>query len=102
MYNDPNCKPWTSRTWAPVGFSSRDEFLLQDKAVKTKKTFDSGAFEESATGVTTTISSVSTFGNEKSGMGNGVKIAVSGVNSKSSSILENDGRGGSGVEIVGD
>jgi len=23
MYNDPNCKAWNSRSWAPVGYSSR-------------------------------------------------------------------------------
>ena len=23
MYNDPACKPWTSRKWAPPGYTSR-------------------------------------------------------------------------------
>jgi MFS transporter, SP family, sugar:H+ symporter len=32
MYNDPNCKPWTSRSWAPQGFSNRDDLIAQDKA----------------------------------------------------------------------
>lgn len=36
MYNDPLCKPWTSRTWAPVGFASRDEFVAQDREVEKK------------------------------------------------------------------
>ncbi|KAJ7734214.1 general substrate transporter [Mycena olivaceomarginata] len=37
MYNDPACKPWTSRQWAPLGYSSRrepdgsDETHLDDK-----------------------------------------------------------------------
>lgn len=25
MYNDPNCKAWTSGRWAPPGYSSRKE-----------------------------------------------------------------------------
>ncbi len=29
MYNDPNCKPWTSRSWAPEGFDSRAHMLDQ-------------------------------------------------------------------------
>ena len=27
MYCDPACKPWTSRSWAPEGFSTRQEFV---------------------------------------------------------------------------
>jgi len=23
MYNDPDCKPWTSRQWVPAGYSTR-------------------------------------------------------------------------------
>ncbi|KAL0948001.1 hypothetical protein HGRIS_010623 [Hohenbuehelia grisea] len=26
MYTDPNCKPWTSRHWAPAGFATRQEY----------------------------------------------------------------------------
>ncbi|KAI0781709.1 general substrate transporter [Irpex lacteus] len=37
MYNDPNCKPWTSRTWAPEGFASRDDIVAQDKANLARK-----------------------------------------------------------------
>ena len=111
MYNDPNCKPWTSGSWTPVGYGSRSDFLLQKKAVETKNTFDSGAFEEKATGRVATIGSASSFENEnekkeneKSGMGNGIRISVSGVNNRSSSILENEGRAsrmGSDIEIIG-
>lgn len=25
MYCDPNCKPWTSVSWVPAGYSSRSE-----------------------------------------------------------------------------
>jgi len=32
MYNAPDCKPWTSRHWAPPGFSSRSEFAEHIKA----------------------------------------------------------------------
>lgn len=27
MYNDPNCKPWHSRAWAPPGFETRDDLV---------------------------------------------------------------------------
>lgn len=96
MYNDPTCKPWTSGSWAPVGYSSRRDYYTQKKTVETK-TFDNG---ENATGVIS--GSVSSFEkskeNEKS---NGVRISVSGVN-RSSSILGNEGSAmGSGVEIIG-
>jgi len=30
MYNDPNCKPWTSRSWAPPGYSDRRD-LVEEK-----------------------------------------------------------------------
>ena len=90
MYNDPKCKPWTSRSWAPVGYSSRRDFTLQKKAVETKKTtFDSGSFEKEE----------SSKENEK---GNGVRISVSGVNRSSSTILGNGGSGmSSDIEIIG-
>ena len=112
MYNDPNCKPWTSGSWTPVGYGSRNDFLLQKKAVEAKNTFDNGAFEENATGRVATNGSASSFENEneknskeneKNGMGNGIRISVSGVN-RSSSILENEGRAsrmGSDIEIIG-
>jgi len=32
MYIDPNCKPWTSRRWAPPGFSSRRAVIDQTRA----------------------------------------------------------------------
>lgn len=26
MYTDRRCKPWTSRSWAPEGYASREEY----------------------------------------------------------------------------
>ncbi|KAF9530744.1 general substrate transporter [Crepidotus variabilis] len=37
MYNDPNCKPWTSSSWAPPGFSSRGDLIEQTKAAESQK-----------------------------------------------------------------
>lgn len=31
MYNDPRCKPWNSRKWAPEGFSSREQVGLRNR-----------------------------------------------------------------------
>ncbi|KAK7696521.1 hypothetical protein QCA50_001179 [Cerrena zonata] len=39
MYCDPNCKPWTSRNWAPEGFSSRAEIVEQSKAAEAGKAY---------------------------------------------------------------
>ncbi|KAF8962856.1 general substrate transporter [Flammula alnicola] len=46
MYNDPKCKPWTSRTWAPVGYTSRFDLAEQDKSAQAQKPLVSGAMEE--------------------------------------------------------
>lgn len=32
MYTDPNCKPWTSRQWAPPGYSSRRDFIEKERS----------------------------------------------------------------------
>lgn len=32
MYNDPDCKPWTSSRWVPSGFSSRDQVVAEGNA----------------------------------------------------------------------
>ncbi len=32
MYCDPDCKPWTSRSWAPEGFADRADLIVQDRA----------------------------------------------------------------------
>ncbi|ETW76473.1 MFS sugar transporter [Heterobasidion irregulare TC 32-1] len=45
MYNDPKCKPWTSRAWAPPGYSSRLDLIEQTRAAEAHKPL-SGAQEE--------------------------------------------------------
>lgn len=47
MYNDPDCKPWTSSSWAPLGFSSRHELVEQGRAAERRKPLASGALDES-------------------------------------------------------
>ncbi|TFK80912.1 general substrate transporter [Polyporus arcularius HHB13444] len=47
MYCDPTCKPWTSRTWAPEGFSSRKELVEQSRAAEAHKPLEAGGGEES-------------------------------------------------------
>ena len=37
MYNDPNCRPWTSRQWAPPGYHSRYDVVQQNKATEADK-----------------------------------------------------------------
>lgn len=46
MYNDPNCKPWTSRNWAPAGYTSRFDLVEQTKAAQARKPLESGALNE--------------------------------------------------------
>ncbi|TFY58067.1 hypothetical protein EVG20_g8297 [Dentipellis fragilis] len=45
MYNDPNCKPWTSRTWAPAGYANRRDLAEQARAAEAHKPL-SGATDE--------------------------------------------------------
>ena len=37
MYCDPSCKPWTSATWAPEGFTSREDIVEAGKAAENRK-----------------------------------------------------------------
>ena len=37
MYCDPDCKPWTSRSWAPEGFASRADLVVQGRAAELGK-----------------------------------------------------------------
>ncbi|KAF8063433.1 general substrate transporter [Lyophyllum atratum] len=46
MYNDPNCKPWTSSRWAPPGYASRYDLVQQTKAADANKPF-AGALDDS-------------------------------------------------------
>ena len=34
MYNDPNCKPWTSRAWAPPGYTDRRDLVEKTRAAE--------------------------------------------------------------------
>ena len=34
MYNDPNCKPWTSRSWAPPGYTDRRDLIEKTRAAQ--------------------------------------------------------------------
>ncbi|KII90375.1 hypothetical protein PLICRDRAFT_52115 [Plicaturopsis crispa FD-325 SS-3] len=42
MYCDPTCKPWTSRQWAPPGFSSRRDLVEQTRAAEANKPLEAG------------------------------------------------------------
>lgn len=46
MYTDPNCKPWTSREWAPPGYSSRQDLIDQTRAAEAHKPLASSTLEE--------------------------------------------------------
>lgn len=37
MYNDPACKPWTSRNWAPPGYADRHDLIEQTRAAEQHK-----------------------------------------------------------------
>ena len=34
MYNDPQCKPWTSRSWAPPGYTDRRDLVEKTRAAE--------------------------------------------------------------------
>ena len=46
MYNDPACKPWTSRTWAPAGYADRKDLVEQTRAAQAHKPFAPRDIEE--------------------------------------------------------
>ncbi|KAL1739959.1 general substrate transporter [Schizophyllum fasciatum] len=46
MYNDPTCKPWTSRTWAPAGYADRKDLVEQTRAAQAHKPFAPRDIEE--------------------------------------------------------
>jgi SP family sugar:H+ symporter-like MFS transporter len=46
MYNDWNCKPWTSHTWASPGYISRFDLVEQTKAAHVRKPLESGTLYE--------------------------------------------------------
>ncbi|KII90366.1 hypothetical protein PLICRDRAFT_52109 [Plicaturopsis crispa FD-325 SS-3] len=48
MYCDPNCKPWTSRRWAPAGFENRQDLVEQTRAAEARKPREAGRGVEEA------------------------------------------------------
>lgn len=46
MYNDPKCKPWTSRHWRPIGYASRHDFVDETRDAEVKKPFDDKSEED--------------------------------------------------------
>ncbi|KAI9456056.1 general substrate transporter [Lactarius psammicola] len=42
MYNDPNCKPWNSSTWAPPGYRDRRDLIEKTRAAETHRAFADG------------------------------------------------------------
>ncbi|KAG5352846.1 hypothetical protein C0989_012600 [Termitomyces sp. Mn162] len=47
MYNDPKCRPWTSRQWAPPGYRSRYDLAQQNKAAGANKVVGPSGADES-------------------------------------------------------
>ena len=37
MYRDPDCRPWTSRNWAPIGYENRTVLVEQTRAALAHK-----------------------------------------------------------------
>lgn len=49
MYNDPKCKPWTSRQWAPPGYKDRRDLVEQTRAAEGHKTIATMEHKENVT-----------------------------------------------------
>ena len=96
MYNDPDCKPWTSRSWAPTGYSSRYDLIQQAKAARAgRKPFADRASEEQLEMVDS---------NEKGGVGVGVVTDVAraqGYNSGTTGIGVTAGTGVTNNKVNG-
>ena len=43
MYNDPDCKPWTSSSWAPEGYVDRYDFVQGKRTAEPQKPLAYGA-----------------------------------------------------------
>ena len=50
MYNDPNCKPWNSRSWAPPGYSNRRDLVEEKRAAEAVAPIEKPTRHSSATG----------------------------------------------------
>ncbi|KAK7452121.1 hypothetical protein VKT23_012226 [Stygiomarasmius scandens] len=75
MYNDPNCKPWTSESWVPAGYSDRNDLVEQTKAAEAGKGYAEG------------------FGGKEEGRVEEVEKGRSGSATGSGSEEENGNRG---------
>ncbi|KAG6812815.1 hypothetical protein H0H92_000273 [Tricholoma furcatifolium] len=60
MYNDPNCKPWTSRQWAPPGYNSRYDLVEKSRAAEADKPFSSADADDQRIEKTTSYAGHST------------------------------------------
>lgn len=78
MYNDPACKPWTSRTWAPAGYSSRFDLVEQTKAAQARKPLASGALEEKQIENASSVD----LHNMRGDIGAGASVAEAGLGRK--------------------
>ena len=81
MYNDPLCKPWTSRTWAPEGFATRDD-LSAHEARKSPVGLEEARTEKVGNGDVDTNGHGNGVGN---GYGNGV------ANGHANGLVNGDG-----------
>lgn len=72
MYNDPKCKPWTSRRWAPAGYASRYDLAEQTKAAQAHKPFaaEAGLEEQQIESSNGNGNESSEAGYEKNGLKN--------------------------------
>ncbi|TFK38512.1 general substrate transporter [Crucibulum laeve] len=75
MYNDPDCKPWTSHRWAPAGYSSRHDLVQQTKAAQSHKPLASGALEEKYIENTSEDTKIAPNGGTKAEYANGAPDA---------------------------
>lgn len=46
MYRDPDCQPWTSSRWAPVGYADRGDLVEQTRAAQAHKPLAAGEVED--------------------------------------------------------
>ena len=77
MYIDPDCKPWTSRSWAPKGFASRADLAEKHRAAEAKEPYVAEAeLEEGRFGNEKTNNGVNTEGEESTSANESSKLDV--------------------------
>ncbi|KAG6885807.1 hypothetical protein C0993_009567 [Termitomyces sp. T159_Od127] len=71
MYNDPSCKPWTSRHWAPPGYRSRYDIAQQNKAAESAGVDESRVEKADANGTNSsaTTTAISSEGEQQTSLG---------------------------------